>query len=65
VVLVCFYTGNIISFLAVPKLQPAVSSAEELAYNSNLQVVVGRGSVFETVLLVPKIHYNELAIDIF
>jgi len=52
VVLVCFYTGNIISFLAVPKLQPAVSSVEELAYSSNLQVVVGKSTIFETVLLV-------------
>ena len=46
------YTANIISFLAAPKLQLAVNSIEELAYNSRLQVVVEKGNIFESVLMV-------------
>ena len=60
VILIALYNDNVISFVAVPKLKPFVSSVEDLAYNSKLEVAVAKGSIFETILLVQHMRNKML-----
>lgn len=55
VILICYYSTGIISFLTVPKLRPVVNSIEELSSSSVLQVAAIKSSIFETIFLVFKI----------
>ena len=55
VVLVCFYTTTLISFLTVPKLKSVVSSIEELANHSRLKVAVSKGTIFDALFMVKNI----------
>lgn len=53
VVLVYLYTGVLISYLTIPKMQPIVETTEELAASTRLHVVAIKNSIFESTLLVP------------
>ncbi|XP_046631468.1 glutamate receptor 1-like isoform X2 [Daphnia pulicaria] len=51
VVLVYLYTGVLISYLTIPKMQPIVETTEELAASPRLHVVAIKNSIFESTLL--------------
>ncbi len=56
-VLINAYSGNLVSYLTVPKLKPIVSSFEDLASSLHLKVAVDAKSVLaDRFLVTEKFH---------
>lgn len=51
-VVVNVYSGTLMSSLAVPKLQPAVNSLEELAESKDLVLTFNANSVISQIVMV-------------
>ena len=53
-VLINAYSGNLISYLSVPKLKPVVQSFENLASSLDLKLAIDANSVMANRLLVSE-----------
>jgi len=58
VVLVNAYLGTLLSFLSVMKLEPAISSLDELAKSKTCQLIVQAGTDLTNNLLIYR-HYSK------
>ena len=56
IVLANGYAGILLSLLTVPKLEPVINSLEELAYSTNVKMVIQAHSELSDRFMVGGIH---------